>query len=439
YYFTTNGAISKKRWMVDAGKGRKYLNEDGVLMENEWFSISGTSASTGADYTYWYYAAEDGRVLRDGWHTVEENQYYFNASGVMQTGWVDGSRYYCGEDGARVYGWQFVPLKESWLVSTETELMEYVGDYGSTAWFYFSPLTGRVYYSEEDTYKEIRVDGVTYCVDERGIIQQGWIRMRSKSPTIRSYKYYMEADYQGRSNAVTVVAGENMVLADVQAAAEQEEAVVASPSDAVPDEEIQTKEWHVGQMVNGGWFQVVGPDAESTGNEEWFYFKDSGYPESAARNKEEIMTFDQKRYLMNDMGNALTGFREVNGNIYYFDKDTLAAVTGRVRLEDADSSSADGLWPYYFSTNGVGYTGVHGGAYYYRGKLQAADKAAKYQAFDLPDLGVRLLDSSGKIVKGRTVRDGDDNKWVTASNGEIKEYGNSSVSDVVEPVAESGD
>ncbi|MCD8371154.1 MAG: hypothetical protein LUC94_12700, partial [Clostridiales bacterium] len=54
YYFTTNGAISKKRWMVDAGKGRRYLNEDGVLMTNEWFSISGTSASTGADYTNWY-------------------------------------------------------------------------------------------------------------------------------------------------------------------------------------------------------------------------------------------------------------------------------------------------------------------------------------------------------------------------------------------------
>ncbi|MCD8369307.1 MAG: hypothetical protein LUC94_03045, partial [Clostridiales bacterium] len=450
YYFTTNGSIAKKRWMVDAGKGRKYLNENGVMMENEWFSISGTSAWSGAEYTYWYYATEGGRVLRAGWHTIGEKQYYFGSSGIMQTGWVDGNRYYCGEeDGARVYGWQFLPLKESWLVSDEEELMEYVGNYGDSAWFYFSPLTGRVYYSEEDTYKEIQVDGETYCVDERGIIQQGWIWMRYKSPTIRGFKYYMEAEDRGDSYAVTLVAGEHMVLEDVRAASEEIRLSEASPSNASPSDAspsnagpaggTQTTEWKVGQKVSGGWYQVVGPDEDSTGNEEWFYFKESGYPESAARNKEEVLILDHKRYLMNDQGNALTGFREVDGNIYYFDKDTLAAVTGRVFLDDPVSSNSSGLWPYYFKENGVGYTGVHSGSYYYRGKMQAADKTAKYQAFDLPDVGVRLLDSSGRIVRGRTVKDGDDNEWVTAASGEIKEYGNRSVSDVIEPVVETGD
>ncbi|MCD8084404.1 MAG: hypothetical protein LUE86_13080, partial [Clostridiales bacterium] len=444
YYFTANGAISKKRWMVDAGKGRKYLNEDGMLMEKEWFSISGT-ASNGADYTYWYYATDEGRVLRAGWHTVEGKEYYFNASGVMQTGWVDGNRYYCGDDGARLYGWQYLPLKDSWMVSTETELMEYVGYYGDTAWFYFSPLTGRVYYSEEDTYKEIRVDGETYCVDERGIIQQGWIRMRSKSPTVRSYKYYMEAETRSGNPAVTIVAGERMILADVQATqATQEETASTSNasalSDADPTGGATSVEWRVGQMVHGGWFYTIGPDEDSSGNEEWFYFKDSGYPETASKNgTEEILTLDGKRYLINSQGNALTGLREINEEIYYFNEDTLALTTGKCLIDDGDSPNSSSLSTYYFDSSGVGYTGNHGGVYYYMGKMQAADKTSKYQAFDLPDIGVRLLDSNGRIVKNRTVKDGGDNKWVTAADGEIKEYGNQSVADVVRPSAETGD
>ena len=36
------------------------------------------------------------------------------------------------------------------------------------------------------------IDGAMYCMDERGIVQLGWMRKRWKSPAIRGYKYYAE-------------------------------------------------------------------------------------------------------------------------------------------------------------------------------------------------------------------------------------------------------
>ena len=113
YNFGTGGNVLKKRWMVDAGKGRKYLGDDGAMKAGEWFSISGVD-SNNSEYTYWYYADETGRVLRDGWHTIDGKQYYLDGSERRLTGWIDDSKFYCGEDGARLYGWQYLELKDSW-------------------------------------------------------------------------------------------------------------------------------------------------------------------------------------------------------------------------------------------------------------------------------------------------------------------------------------
>ena len=38
----------------------------------------------------------------------------------------------------------------------------------------------------------------------------------------------------------------------------------------------------MGQRVDKGWIKTVGPDEDSTGNEEWFYIQDSGYPVCAS-------------------------------------------------------------------------------------------------------------------------------------------------------------
>ncbi len=82
------------------------------MKKKEWFVISGLD-SRNADYNYWYYAENDGKVIVDKWHKIDGKYYCFNASGVMRTGWLtetpedddkESSYYYCGEDGARATG-----------------------------------------------------------------------------------------------------------------------------------------------------------------------------------------------------------------------------------------------------------------------------------------------------------------------------------------------
>ena len=393
YNFGAGGNVLKKRWMVDAGKGRKYLGDDGAMKAGEWFSISGVD-SNNSEYTYWYYADETGRVLRDGWHAIDGKQYYLDSSGRMRTGWVDGNKFYCGEDGARLYGWQYLELLDSWKDDDGTVLDNYTGNYGKHAWFYFTPETGRVKYSTSGTFQEFEVDGATYCVDERGIIQLGWIRQRGGSPVITGYKYYAEKD---------------------------------------------TDQYKMGQRVDTAWIKTVGPDEDCTGNEEWFYIQDSGYPVCASQGTRKIETIDGKRYLFDSYGNARSGLQEVNGRVYCFGKGEgdFAALTGTVRINDGSNADASQTSEYCFENTGAGVNGVRGGKYYCQGKLQKADAQSKYEAFDLPGVGVRLLNSSGKIVKNKTVKDGNDDEWKTAANGEIVQFGNSHVADVVEPDAET--
>lgn len=388
YQFGTNGNVSKSRWVVDKGQGRKYYGEDGAMKAGEWFSISGVT-NKNEDYTYWYYADETGRVLRKGWYTIDGKQYFMDGGGRMMTGWVDGNDFYCGEDGVRLTGWQYLPLQSGWLDSDDDELVDYTGKYGDHAWFYFDLDTGRVKHAT-NTFKEFEIDGATYCMDERGIVQLGWMRKRWKSPAIRGYKYYAETS-DGKHA--------------------------------------------VGQLVNDGWNKMTGPEDECTGDEEWFYFESNGYPKYAPSGTYEIKTIQNKRYLFDSYGNAKAGLREVDGKIYYFGPEdgNLAAYTGTCRIDDGDSASSNGRSEYYFEKTGAGYTGMHNSHYYYQGKLQKADRQSKYEAFDLPNIGIRLLDASGKVVRNRKVKDSGDNEWKVASNGEIVTWGNTSVNEVVEP------
>ena len=388
YQFGAGGNISKNRWVVNKGKGRKYYGEDGAMKAAEWFSISGVT-SKDEDYTYWYYADETDRVLRNGWFTIDEKQYYMDGSGRMLTGWVDSSNFYCGEDGARLTGWQYLPLQSSWLDSDNSQLEYYIGKYGDHAWFYFDLDTGRVKHAS-NTYQEFDIDGATYCMDERGIVQLGWMKRRNKKPVVGGYKYYAETS----------------------------------------DEKHQA-----GRMINDGWNKMQGPEDDCSGDVEWFYFESSGYPLCAPSDKYEIKTIGDKRYLFDSYGNAKYGLREVNGKIYYFGPEDgdYAAYTGACSINDGDTASSSELSEYYFEKNGSGSTGVRNGRYYYQGKLQKADSQSKYEAFDLPNIGVRLLDTSGKIVRNKKVKDGGGSEWRVSSNGEIGTWGSTSVSEVVAP------
>ena len=76
-------------------------------------------------------------------------------------------------------------------------------------------------------------------------------------------------------------------------------------------------------------------------------------------------------------------------------------------------------------------TGNKDGYLYYKGKRQEADSASKYEVFDIPGVGKRLVNSSGKIMRNTTVTDGNDQKWGLGSGGRIEVYGSNEVSEIV--------
>ena len=71
----------------------------------------------------------------------------------------------------------------------------------------------------------------------------------------------------------------------------------------------------------------------------------------------------------------------------------------------------------------------------YAGTHDLPCTTARYEMFDIPGTGRRLVNSSGEIVKGRKVTDGNDQKWEVSSGGAIRVYGSDETAEIVAPEA----
>ena len=408
YYFDVNGYNYRKRWITLPSGDRRYLGEDGVMKRDEWFVISGLD-SRDSDYNNWYYALDNGNIVMDRWYKIDGKNYGFNSGGVMRTGWLtdsklddngdsDNSYYYCGEDGARALGWQWLEIPENWIDDSE-DVTDYVHDNGQYAWFYFNQSTGKKRRSSGGK-KETNVDGVTYCFDGNGIMYPGWVKLSSKTPEISGYRYF----YQPTSET--------------------------------------DKKFIAGQKVEGSWLYINGPaDLDGSGQKEWYYFDNSGEPVHASENKYKRREIHNDMYVFDMFGAAQYGLVEISGvsssedGFYYCGSadGNRKCVTGKVMIDDGISS---GKSQYYFDNDGRGYTGTKDGYLYYEGKLQKADKVAKYEVFQLETDGKKyLVNSSGKVMKNTKVTDGNDQKWEVAGNGTIKVYGSDEIAELAVPEA----
>ncbi len=103
-------------------------------------------------------------------------------------------------------------------------------------------------------------------------------------------------------------------------------------------------------------------------------------------------------------GAAQYGLVEVKGDFYYCgaeDGDRKCAV-GKAMVDDGVSATRS---QYYFDIKGKGITGIKDGYAYYKGKMQKADKAARYEVFDIPGEGKCLVNAAGKVMKNTKVTD----------------------------------
>lgn len=123
----------------------QYFFDDSGAMQTGWQTIDGST----------YYFSDDG-IMQTGWLDVSENKYYLNSSGVMQTGWqsLNGEKYYFDSMGTMQTGWQTVDgstyyLDNGGAMQTGFQMIGakkyYFDDDGklTTGWL---TLNGRTYY-----------------------------------------------------------------------------------------------------------------------------------------------------------------------------------------------------------------------------------------------------------------------------------------------------
>lgn len=94
--------LSKGHWELD-GSQWKYSNGDGTYKTSQWLLLNGV----------WYYFDAKG-IMQTGWTKVGDATYYMDAGGAMRTGWLylDDTWYYLGSSGARVADcWQWINNK----------------------------------------------------------------------------------------------------------------------------------------------------------------------------------------------------------------------------------------------------------------------------------------------------------------------------------------
>ncbi len=146
-----------------------------------------------SDATGWYYVYESGNRASNGWRTIDDVDYYFDANGYMVTGWcmVDYEWRYFRPDGTMANsGWQMDNGK--WYYFDTNGRMR-------TGWL---ELKNKSYYFNEDGSMAIgakEIDGQNYFFDENGVarkggkvMNQGGVKYRYKDKILQRYNTVTE-------------------------------------------------------------------------------------------------------------------------------------------------------------------------------------------------------------------------------------------------------
>lgn len=369
-YLDSYGEMAVNTWIENT----YYVDSNGILVTNKWMKFKDTSSS---QYK-WYYFGSSGKAIMDNWSKINNKWYYFDGNGEMQTGWVLDDMYYCGTDGVMRTGWHKLLPPDS---DYDSDDVSPGGDDESKNWYYFKD-NGKKYIPKDSSgdYDTFKINGVSYCFDSDGALQTGWknVGRDDAEYEIENYKYYN--------------------------------------SDG---------------SLRIGWYSVEPPEKLSGYEEEveWFYFSTSGVPKAGPKEGEastrDLKKINGKTYLFNNLGNPVSGLQKLqigNGSeytaFYFGDKKTSNMQTGKNKVTEGDGDECT----YYFSSSGRGYTGVKDGHLYYMGKLQRADEEARYEAIAIPTgskTTTYVVNTSGKVSKGRKVKDTDGIKYETSSSGRL--------------------
>lgn len=398
-YLDGNGVMATNSWVDDI----YFVDDNGIMVENKWYKMLSDDTSTNEIDKYdWYYFNEYGKAATDAWRKINDKWYYFDDDHKMLTGWILNDMYYCDENGVMLTGWQrlFPPNEDDddYGMSPSAE-----SDDGKE-WYYFQASGKKVAPSEtSDGYKELKINGKYYCFDSDGALATGWVNMNGDDDNTASINEYRYLNDDG--------------------------------------------------TVRTGWYSLEPPEALSGNYEhavEWFYFTSNGIPRCASQSgrlsSKDIYKIGKYNYLFNEYGVPAYGLHKVyigeteNYTAYYLgERSESCVMTGKQKVTEDDGNQST----FYFMANGRGFTGVHDHYLYYMGKPQKADSGVKYEVFSFPTNSGKytnyVVNSSGKLARNTTVKNGDGVKYKTNSSGILIEVdgepaGDGEFTTPVEPV-----
>ena len=306
-----------------------YADTDGSLIHG-WKKIDGK----------WYYFEPDSGEMVTGFWGIGNDDYFFNESGVMQTGWIkiqDYGRtewYYANSKG--VLQWEWQKINNKWYYFGDCMFIGYKEIDGK---YYFFNKSG-AWVSKPEGWQEDYYYGWWYYF-RSGKPVTGWQKISGKW-------YYFYPDYYMMSSAYAYIDGKDYFF-------NKSGVLVSNPKGWLSDSDGDWYYFKNGKALTG-WQKISG---------KWYYFYDD-YPRMAT-GYEEI---DGKYYYLNTNGvylahpegwkksidiwyyfkngKPVTGWQEISGKWYYFDEDGWMCTL---------------WWPiknkwYYFNSSGVMQTGI---------------------------------------------------------------------------------
>lgn len=362
YYYYNGNELVKNQIVED----EYYVDQNGRMVVNTWVKVQD------GDGQFYCYFGANGKMIRDRWQTIGDKTYHFDDNGYMEKGWVQENMYFCHlDDGHLLTGWQRLEDPDS--DSSQAGPL----DDSNIHWYYFNPSTGKKYCAEGgEEFQERRVDSKRYCFNQMGALQTGWVKV-ADGEGIGGYKYY---DPDGADRL--------------------------------------------------GWYSLEPPDELSANyayDVMWFYFLNTGF---AAHDEDGIPTTSdirrigtsKKRYYFNEWGTPVWGLRKLytkedgsDWDTYFFGTFNQSCLqSGKYQIYDGNDKPDT----FYFYQSGAGYTGPNAkdSCLYYKGKLQKASTDLTYEVITIDD-GDYLVNTSGKLVKNKTVKDKDGVKWTSNSSG----------------------
>ncbi len=323
YYLNDEGEIATDE-IID----EYYVDETGKKVAEHWLSVENEDTMDTPDQPaeLWYYFGKDGRYIRSKWQSINNNWYYFNDEGIMQTGLqtIGDSVYYLGKDGVRRSGW--IQLEDDSDEPTD-----------SSSWYYFEK-NGKMVENELDK----KING-SYYTFVNGVMQTGWYKLPEAAASTAT-----------PSNAN------------------------ASGSDSVAGYQYYEED---GKRADG-WYDIYGVEGVSEDEEVYrFYFK-KGVPYFASAGV-QVFSISSKQYAFNTKGEMQTGLQTISledgGSAKaYFGEDG-AMKTGKQTIYNDETGESDS---WYFNTSGAnrghGFNGVYDNRLYIDGLRQDADGDLRY-------------------------------------------------------------